>query len=456
MKWIALLIILALIPPATTWLRNNQRELPRVAMLLGLLQFLAGMLHLVIAPISWPFWPGFVKGMELSLVDAIAIVMIFSTPRRHRIAHLRWPVGLYAIIVAASALQTNLPATALFYVWQLLRVMLVITAVAMSCRDPRVPRALLLGMGIGLALQALISVKSHFSGVLQAAGTFGHQNQLGMLTHFVVFPALALLLASRKNAVLWIAPLAGMVVVILTASRATIGLAGAGYMLVLAMSIVRRPSARKTRVAMGAIVALAVAAPMAALTLGNRFDHAAPDTGYDERAAFIKAARAMLDDHPLGVGANNYVIIANTQGYSARAGVAMIQSSLSAHVHNAYILAAAEGGWVGGAGFMVMLFWPLIVALRCAWRFRRDPRGEALVGLAGALIIAALHSMYEWIFVTSSTQYLYAIAVGLIAGIGAQLGYWPAKNIRRKAAAPAPVEPAREPVPETVTAATAG
>lgn len=440
MKWVALLVVMALLPAAIGWLRVNQRHLPRVMVALGIMEFVGGLLHLTIAPISWAYWPGYVKGMELSLIDAFSVVLILSAPPRARVAHLRWPMIVYLLVVLVSATQTSVPMSTLFVVWQLLRMILLITAVAISCRDERTPHALALGLALGMAFQAVMSVKDHLGGAIQAGGTFGHQNQLGMLTHFVVFPSLAILLATRKVKWMWLGPLSGMAVAILTASRATIGLAAAGFVLLLVISILRRATSRKTTVAISGVIALVIAAPLALGALGARFDKHPLGDDYDERAAFERSAKAMMHDHPMGVGANNYVIVANSAGYSDRAGVAPIFSSRSAHVHNAYLLSGAETGYVGMVAFATMLLWPIVVALRCAWRFRRDPRGDILLGLAVTLIIVSLHSFYEWIFVTYNTEYMYALAVGLIAGIARQMGYWGKPRGARRAPPPAPPE----------------
>lgn len=459
MKWVALLAVLALLPAAIGWLRANQRYLPRVMIALGIMQFVTGLLHLTIAPISWAYWPGYVKGLELSLIDAFAVALILSAPPRARVAHLRWPIALYALVVLISATQTTVPLPTIFYAWQLLRMILLITAVAISCRDERVPHALVLGLVLGLAFQAVMSLKDHLGGALQAGGTFGHQNLLGMLTHFVVFPSLAILLATKKVKWMWLGPLAGMAVAILTASRATIGLAAAGFVLLLAISILRRATPRKTTVAISGVVALAIAAPLALSSLGARFDKEPLAGDYDERAAFERSAKAMMHDHPLGVGANHYVIVANSEGYSERAGVAAIFGSRSAHVHNAYLLSGAETGYAGMTAFAMMLLWPIVVALRCAWRFRRDPRGDVLLGLAVTLVIVSLHSFYEWIFVTYNTEYMYALAVGLIAGLAQQMGYWGkprgtarANRSAPQSSAPQPSGPAEtnDPAPQTL------
>ena len=56
-------------------------------------------------------------------------------------------------------------------------------------------------------------------------------------------------------------------------------------------------------------------------------------------------------------------------------------------------------------------------------------RGDLLLGLGVALLTVYIHSYFEWIFFTTYVQYMFAITVGLVAGLAQQLGYWrPAKE----------------------------
>jgi O-antigen ligase len=132
----------------------------------------------------------------------------------------------------------------------------------------------------------------------------------------------------------------------------------------------------------------------------------------------------MISDHPLGVGANYYVVAANTGGYNNRAGVAPVIGSESTNVHNIYYLVTAETGYIGLATFVLMLLQPLVVAFRCGWRNRGDRRGDLLLGLGISLFVIYVHSYFEWIFITFSPQYMFALDVGLVAGLATQLGYW--------------------------------
>ena len=129
----------------------------------------------------------------------------------------------------------------------------------------------------------------------------------------------------------------------------------------------------------------------------------------------------MLSDHPMGVGANNFTTVANTQGYYDQ--VPLSWMSRIAIVHNLYWMTAAETGYFGIFALAVLLIQLLVVALRCGWRHRTDQRGDLLLGFGIALLVVYVHSWFEWIFVILQVQYLFAIVVGMVGGLAMQLGY---------------------------------
>lgn len=423
MKWVFLAFLIVFTPLLAAWLKGNKKHAPLIWGLLGFLPFVVGPWDLYIAPVSWATWPGFVRGVEVSLLDAIALAAYISAPGKGRI-RLKLPFIAYIVAAALAALQADVRIAAMFYPWQLARMLLLFAAVAAVCRDERAPTAILAGLVLGLAYQALVAASAFLAGATQTGGSFGHQNLLGIVSHMVILPALALMLSGRNSLIGAAGPIAGIAVAIFTASRATIGLAGAGLVGLLSLSLLRRPTSRKwSMAALGAVV-LAAATPLALGSLNQRMT-AAPLTGdYDERAAFERSAWMMITDHPMGIGSNQFVSVANVGGYFDRGGVIAVYGSRSAHVHNVYLLVLAETGFIGFAAFIWLLLAPITVALRGAFRFRRDPRGELLLGLGFSLIVVALHSLYEWVFVSFNVQHVFAITVGLIVGVAGQLGYW--------------------------------
>jgi O-antigen ligase len=98
--------------------------------------------------------------------------------------------------------------------------------------------------------------------------------------------------------------------------------------------------------------------------------------------------------------------------------------SESANVHNIYRLVAAETGYLGLVTFVVLLVRPLISAIRCGRRNPGDDRVRLRFGFGVALLTVYLHSFFEWVFIAFQAQYMFAMEMGLVAGLAGQLGYW--------------------------------
>ena len=370
----------------------------------------------------WGFWPGYTQGFELTILDTLALSLYLSLPRASDPLPFRLAISFYLLSTLLSAPFATVPEAALFYSWQLARMFLLYAVVVRACANPLVPIALLKGLGAGLLLQAVVVLWQRFGlGMLQTPGTMAHQNELGMLSHLIVFPFFALLLTGRAGR--WPAVLfpAGVIVELMTTSRGTIGLAAMGYTLVFALSATRGWTSRKSGMLLVFAVAAAVIAPVALSAIAQR--GASEIEGSDAtRVQLENAASLMLHEHPMGVGADNFVFTALTQGYYQRAGVGWF--NYTATVHNFYWLTLAENGYFGLITCVIFLLSPLNVALRAGVRNRQDIRGDLLIGLAIGALAVYLQSFEEWVFVTYRLQYVYVMDVGLIAGLATQMGYW--------------------------------
>lgn len=427
MKWVFLLALVALVPVLAGWIAQNPNKRPAVAVVMGLLPFVMAPWHLYVAPYGWPIWAGHTKGIELSLLDAIAFAVLVSPPRSRFKLPFKAAFFTYLGCVLLSLAVARMPTATVFYLVQVLRMTVVFAAIVKLCEHERVPAALMTGMILGIGTQAYYAISGFAGGAVESAGTFGHRNLLGLVTHFVLLPSLALVLAGERG---W-APKAGVflsaIVVILTSSRATIGLAGPACFGLLILSMIRKNSSRKAAIVTAACIGLAIAAPLAIASLDKRFERTGV-SDESERIAFENAAKMMIVENPLGVGANNYVFVANGEGYSSRAGVHWGYGSRSTSVHNAYLLIAAETGYLSLIAFCLLLALAIKTAFQTAWRYRNDRRGELSLGLGVALLVVAIHSKFEWAALVFSVQYLLACNLGLIAGLANQL----ARDARRK------------------------
>ena len=430
MKWVVLIVLALLVLPLSIRLRNTPDLRLKVFALAAFLPFVLGSLHLYWAVLNWG-WVGYVKGAEVSLLDFIALSLYLSLPRPEHRLPFRRSMAIYVAATALSAFQAMYPVAALFYPLQLGRTFLVCAAVYRGvCVDRRVPEAVLKGLAAGILLEVAVAGWQRAHGVLQAPGTFGSQNLLGMISQFVIFPFFAGILGGRRGRLAPAVVGAALVVAVLTASRGTIALDFLGLATVFVVSALGQWTPRKAKVLWAGVAVLAVFALFAASSLQQRF-HGGPQLGLSEedseRLRFKMAAAEMLADHPMGVGANHFNIVANIGGYFTRVGE-FWSSGRASNVHNVYWLVAAETGYVGLVAFVAFLVSPLIAAWRCGFRHRMDPRGGLLLGLCVALLVVYVHSFEEWIFVVLETQYLLAIVEGLVAGLTEELHYWHPKT----------------------------
>ena len=427
MKWLELGACLALLMPLATLLRRNPRFSLIVWMLVGFLPFVVVGFHLYMALDSTSSWTGYVKGAEISGLDIAAIALYLSLPPAQDPLPFRLAMAMYFLAAVLSAFHALIPEEALFYPWQLARMFLAYATVARGSADAQVTWAVMKGMAAGLILEAGFVIWQRFGlHAIQASGTMESQNLLGLMSHFVVLPFFALLLAGRRGPLPAVAVVAGLVVDVSTASRGTIGLAAVGLATIFVFSAAGRWTSRKGRMLIAGTAALAILTPLAAASLQDRFakDPQGAVADYDERAVYKAAAIKMLSDHPFGIGANHFAVTGNVDGYYQGAGVGEYTLGRAGNVHNIYYLTAAETGYLGLVTLLILLSRPMIVAFRCGRRNLDDDRGNLLIGFGTALLVVYLHSWFEWILVTFSPQYLLAITIGMVAGNAQQLGYW--------------------------------
>jgi O-antigen ligase len=428
-KWIVLSGCLVFAVPLSDFLRRNPHRAQIVWMLIGLLPFVIQYFHFYMAVDSAIWGGGYVKGAEISILDVLALALYFATGSPKQALPFRFVMSFYFLMVVFSAFEAWQPKLSLMYAWQLARMYLVYATVARGCSDPRVSPSLMTGLGLAIIFELCFVVWQRFGqGMVQTYGTEDAPNLLGVMSHFVILPFFALVLNGRRGAFPIVVLLAGIIVVVSTASRAAVGLEVLGLATIFALSAMRKWTPWKQRILILGVLATALILPAVNASFKERFNvSGSPDSGdsqYDEREAYKKAAALMLSEHPLGIGANQFAVIGNMGGYYSRAGVKAAAMARAGNVHNAYYLTAAEMGYPGVVALLLLLISPLFAAFRCGWRNLGDYRGDLVLGLGVALLIVALHSWFEWSFVTFPVQYLLAIELGLIAGNAQQLGYW--------------------------------
>lgn len=416
MRYVGILLIILSLPGFIIWLRSDRRNYRFAYFAIGFLPFILGALNLDASLYDFGGL-GYVKGLIVTLLDTLCLAILANSRTRIAGSPFIYLFIAYILAALASVLQSNGFMPPFTYAFQLTRVLIVFLAVVTVVQRKDALRYIAYGLAAGAVLQGVTSINQRLSGVFQADGTMGHQNLTGMVLHFAILPLLAMLLAGERSKIYFAGVAGGLTAVALGASRGAIAFLALGLVILIAGSLLRSVTTRKLGVLGLSLLMIAAASPVVISGLEARLSGIQQNaSGYDERAAFEKAASMIFADHPLGVGANQYTLVANVDGYSARAGVAWAAGSRSAVVHNLYYLTAAELGWFGLLTLIPLFIWIIVRGLQFSLKYRRDPRGDVVLGCTCAVIAMAMQSNYEWVFVLSNTQYVFAISVGIIAG----------------------------------------
>lgn len=417
MRFVAVGIILASLPVFIACLSRyrNCRDLALGA--LGVLLFLSGELQVDAAIITWPLWPGTATGLLISPMDTLSLALIFTRARSRSYVPFLFLALIYTLPFLLSVLVSFNPMASAFVSFQALRVIIMFVAVAGEVHRPRALRNLLTGIAIGLLIHSGFVLFDKISGVVQAKGAMIHQNVLGMMVELSVIPLIVALMAGEQRKLIYAGTVAGLFILASGGSRAAMTLTGVGIVLVILLELIRRPTVRKLKLVTLALLMAAVIVPVGLGTLKERFGEAPVTLESDEqRPAFERAAKAMSKDYPLGVGANNYVSIANTRGYSLNAGVDWGGNNLTAPVHNSYLLMRAETGWFGQLVMLLLLTWPIYAGLRLAFSDRGSPSSAMGSAVATAFAITALHNNYEYAWHYEVVQRIFFANLAMLSG----------------------------------------
>ncbi|MBN8808850.1 MAG: hypothetical protein J0I47_11560 [Sphingomonas sp.] len=415
MRFVVLAVILVSLPAFMSMLRSHPHKRGLAFTAIGLMLFLGDTLRIDGAIIAWPLWTGTVRGMEISPIDSLSLALILTRPRLPGRVPLWGVIAFYGAAVTMSLVPASVPMATFFVCWQFARMTLLFAALASEIHRDDLRGGLLTGLSLGLMLQASYVIQQKAHGMVQATGTMFHQNSLGMMTELALLPLLAALLAGDRRKLIVAGIGAGLIVIAGGGSRGAMAISGGGVVVLMLLSLIRGYTPVKGKVVGLGMLALAIAAPLAALTLKDRFGSNSITAQDDQRPAFERAATAMASDHPFGVGANLYVPTANTKGYADRAGVAWNFANRSAPVHNAYLLTRAETGWLGELALILMLVVPLLAGLRLAFSRRQGFAGEMALGSAVAMGVNIVHNNFEFAVVTYNVLAMVFLNLAIIA-----------------------------------------
>jgi O-antigen ligase len=446
---IKMLVALALyggLAPILGWWLASRRVWQRVvfAGMLVLTVMRPGNFMMMIGGIET--YRGHTKGYEISLIEVLALALLFAVRRASRGSQAAWIPGLgwyllWCGLSLVSMFGSYEPTYALMALSRFAKGAIIFAAAAVYLRDEKDLRWAVGALAGTLFHHGLLCLKMRLlDSSWQVKGWFEHQNPLAMWCYLSALPVLAVMLSPQvKGRLFWLC-LAGYggagLCILLSVSRASLAAYAIGSALLLMVAWLRGPSARVTCLTVaGALGALAVStfaldSMMARL---NEVAKTSETVEEDLRDIMNKQSAAMLRAHPLtGVGWNNFGI-ANSrprgaefseilEDWDKERGFTIYDENYHANplTESLYWLWLAETGWLGFGSFIVFAAMTVWWALRNAWHRRGTLMGSVALSLLVGLTICYSHGTVERVLTQTKNLSHWLMLAGMVAGMERQ------------------------------------
>lgn len=418
----------------------------------------------LLAPGNWGLtlmsieeYRGHTKGFHFYFNHALAIALIVAKWRDDR-RSFRWiPPGLgwYLLYCGLSLLSlTNAPEPYLGFMAAHKQIFasLITIATFNTLRTEADFRFFMRAMVVTLAWELLVCIKMKYGqGMYQVHGTFEHQNPLAMYAELIGMVFLATTLGPTFKGANWIlfGYLMTGIIVEFTLSRGALVMFGLGTVMVATISLAEKLTPRRII----CISSMAVIGGLGLLltldTIIARFNDKGNDSSGELREVMKTACRAMVSDHPLGIGWNNYALVVNPpypyaeiyyewiRGLGQKVDETLPNSVVESH----YYLLLAETGYVGLFSWLAVISIGLYRNVRAFFFFKHSFLRCLSLGIFVGCLLNYEQSTLERVLVQPRNLMLWLVLLGITGRI---------EIMRReaKAARKAGLDPATGELPE--------
>jgi hypothetical protein len=427
---------------------------------------------------SRDFYRGTTRGIEISLVDVLAISILVSSVLFPRQGQKRffWPAsfGLMLIFFAYCCFNVAIADPHIFGVFELskmIRGMTIFLATAFFVQSEREMKLLLFALGLIICYQGAQGFRQKYQYHMdRVPGTLDDSNSLSV---FLVTTAPLFVAAINSRIPAWLKLLSAATLgaaclgIVLTVSRMGVIVMGLTLLAATLVTISWKITARKAICTLVIICAAGGIAAKSWSSLEARFKTFDARAEYENkhnmgRGYYLRIARAIVEDRTFGVGLNNWSYVVSEK-YGPLLGYKFIHYSgtdrdpkrdlpPNANVDDpqaapAHCLLALMAGELGLPGmFLFCLLWLrwFQMGLAFLWKRTPDPMRRIGVGILFGLLGLFLQSLTEWVFRHSPIYYTAHILLGVLASLY-YLKKQEAKALARQAAEAPEAEPIFEP-----------
>lgn len=383
--------------------------------------------------LSAHFYRGHATGYHFYFVEALALSLIVAQALQNWREVRLLPPGLWLYLLhcglsflsIVNAPNANFVCMAAF---KAVKIVVIFIAAYNFLGSEKNIRVFLLAMVLAIFMQLGATLRQRYLlGIYQVTGTFEHQNSLSMFVTLIglVFLAVTLGPKTRWSNLYLAAYLACAFVQQSTFSRAGMVIFAAGSLGVALLSLVDQFTWRR----LGILGLLGVVAVLGLIlsfdTITARFSDYGNKASGMTRVLLNRAARDMAEDHPLGIGWNNYALLINRpfpygniiDEWELEGGVTIDPHHQKGVVESLYYLLLAETGWQGLISFLLFQALFLWWNIRGALFYRHNFLGALSLGIALGCGCNYLHSLLERVLIQPRNMMLWLVLLALAARI---------------------------------------
>ena len=421
-----------MLAPAAGLLLKDRSSWQRVA--LGLMCFMT--INGLLAPGNWGLtlgsietYRGHTKGYHFYFNHAIAIALILAKWREDP-KSFRWlPPGLgwYLLYCGISLLSiTNSPDKnlSIMAAHKSIFASLLVIATFNTLRTEEDFKFFLRVMVYTMLWELYVCLKmKYLNHMYQVHGTFEHQNPLAMYAVLIgmIFLATALGPKFKGAGGLLLGFAACALIVECTLSRGALMMLALGVGGVVGISLLEKITARRLLITPTMGVLGSIALVLSLDTIISRFHDQGNQASGELREVMKDACRAMVHDHALGTGWNNYALVVNPpypyaeiyyewlRGRHMKVNVSEPNSVVESH----YYLLLAENGYAGLAAWIIAIAVGLWRNFRAFLFFEHCFSRCLALGIFFGCALNYLQSMLERVLVQPRNLMLWLILLGI-------------------------------------------
>jgi hypothetical protein len=424
-----------ILAPVAGFIIRKRPWLQRIAFLGMCFMMTSGFFHaqewgLTIHPI---LYRGHSRGFHFYWAEVAAVALIFA----HMFGNWKhfkfFPPGFWLYILYCSAcllsiVNAPVPEYALYAAWRAFKAILVFVAAYNFIRSEDDLRFALISLGLVMFWQ-LIAVlnQKYVQGIYQVWGTFEHQNSLCMFTILIGMVFLAAAMGPKRPSSLYfvIAFIACAAIVQSTLSRAGLFMFAGGTLMVIAASLLDKPTRRRLGVLAGIACIGLIGLSMTMDTIIKRFTDYGNEESKRTREHLNIAAHKMLKEYPLGIGWNNFAEVINPpywygdhiDQYYRDTGNTVDKKYKKGIVESLWWLHLAETGYQGLGTYLLIIFVFLWWNINNAIYYRRRYLGSISIGLFVGSFINYAQSFLERVLTQPRNLMLWLVLLAMTARI---------------------------------------